>query len=114
MRLLVQINPEVRHQIAGRVRRAAREILSPVEPRTPVTRSGRDIFNFNATGRGIKWLSGLMARPWKDISLTEPGQAFERVKNTGEGLSRNERQMSLAVIQPTRFAKLARPEYLPG
>lgn len=109
---MVHINPEVRHQITGRVRRAAREILSRVEPRAPVTRSGRDIFN--AAGRGIKWLSSLMARPWKDISLTKPGQAFERVKGTGEGLSRNERRMLLTVIQLTRFAKLARYEHLPG
>lgn len=74
-------------------------------PSVLLTTSGRDIFNAAGPGivHGIKWVFGLMARPWSDIPFTGPGEPFESLKNAGTGLSRRQRRMLLAVIQTSEI-----------
>lgn len=69
-------------------------ITAIIKTLSPVARCSRDIFN--ATGLGvvheIKWSLGLMDRHGLR-------QYFEAVKRIGQGLSRIEQQILLAVIQ---------------
>lgn len=75
-------------------------IAATVVPRTALN-SGSDWFNGFGLGvvHAVKWLFGLMARPFTEILMTGLGEPFEGLKDTRHGLRRQERWALLAVVE---------------